>query len=89
MTKPEQRKADAITLEEAADEARRAAKMAAANIPRYLRLQREFVSQVTPVRPDELVEAAAVTAASAELVAVNIKRFLRLQKASVSEVTPI
>ena len=71
-------------LDEAADEAKRAAELAAANIPRYLRLQRNFASRVTPVQPAELVEAAEVTALSAELVAVNIKRFLRLQRESVT-----
>jgi len=89
MSKPEEPAAKAVTLDEAADEARCAAELAAANIPRYLRLQRDFVSQVTPAQPDELVEAAKVTAASAELAAVNIKRFLRLQRESVSRVTPV
>ena len=89
MSKRQNHAAEAVTLNEAADEARRAAELAAANIPRYLRLQRDFASQVTPVKPGELVEAAKVTAASAELAAVNIKRFLRLQREDVSEVTPI
>ena len=89
MSKPGEPEAKSITLDEAADEARRAAELAAANIPRYLRLQRDFASQVTPAKPDELLEAAKVAAASAKLAAVNIKRFLRLQRESASRVTPV
>ncbi len=88
MRKPEEGAPDAATLDEAADEARRAAELAAANIKRYLKLQREFATQVIILTPAELVEAAKATALSAELAAVNINRFLRLQTESVTEVTP-
>ena len=88
MSRPEKGELEAAMVE-AAEEARRAAELAAANIRRYLRLQRDSPSQVTPVEPGELVEAARATALSTELAAVNIQRFLRLQRESVSEVTPI
>ena len=88
MREPEKDAPEAVTLDEAADEARRAAELAAANIQRYLRLQRDFASQVIILQP-KLVEAAEVTAISAELAAVNIKRFLRLQRESGSQVTPV
>ena len=87
MRKPRKAVSNA-TMRVAADEARRATKLAAANIRRYLRTQRASATQVIILSP-ELVEGARATALAAELAAVNINRFLRLQKENASQVTPV